>query len=388
MMTDALRIMLWIFLCLCLVSYGIDFMYYLKDRFCRYHIGRWDKEAWIAAVEKRAFIWAKKTPTVKVSDNNRYILLDMATGKYRSSTIQSWQKAALVMGLIGCKDMKKKQRAIQVVDEYFGTTGMWKQKPSRIDSGLLSYVALQTVENPLRIKPAMDYMLEVINRNINDQGLISYTGGKNDSELYVDTIGLAVPFLTAYAKYYGSSEYEELGFKQLRAFHDNGLLTGSNLPNHAYDSVTGLPIGVFGWGRGTGWYVLGLIESLDMFIKAEYRDIVKGWIFDAAEEYIGFQHEDGGFGSIFQSKGTYDSSATAVMAYFYAKASKIFCSNEYYLVADRCMCKLRKCTRLTGAIDWCQGDTKAIGVFSQRYDIMPFAQGMTLRAFNELRQDM
>lgn len=44
--------------------------------------------------------------------------------------------------------------------------------------------------------------------------------------------------------------------------------------------------------------------------------------------------------------------------------------------------KLLSCTRITGAIDWCQGDTKDIGVFAQTYDLMPFAQGMTLRALN------
>lgn len=49
--------------------------------------------------------------------------------------------------------------------------------------------------------------------------------------------------------------------------------------------------------------------------------------------------------------------------------------------ADRCLDKLRSVTRITGAIDWCQGDTKGIGIFAQTYDIMPFAQGLTLRSF-------
>ena len=54
----------------------------------------------------------------------------------------------------------------------------------------------------------------------------------------------------------------------------------------------------------------------------------------------------------------------------------------YRTAADRCLSKLLKKTRITGAIDECQGDTKGIGIFAQTYDVMPFAQGMALRAIN------
>ena len=61
---------------------------------------------------------------------------------------------------------------------------------------------------------------------------------------------------------------------------------------------------------------------------------------------------------------------------------KISLEEKYKQVAEKSMKKLLSCTRITGAIDWCQGDTKDIGVFAQTYDLMPFAQGMTLRALN------
>ena len=386
-MIDILRTTGFLFLCLCLFNYVVDFIFFLKNRYCRFHIGRWKKDEWSIAIEKTTFRWLKRTPTFKITDNSRYILLDMMTGKYRNSTIQSWQKAALILGVGGCADVKKKLGAKQAVKNYFDTTGMWKKKPMRIDSSLLSYAVLRTVEDSQSIRLAMDYSLEIINSNLNNQGLISYTGNKNDSKMYVDVIGLTVPFLVAYAKNYNVPQYEELGFMHLQVFHDKGLYRGTNLPNHAYDLFSGIPLGVFGWGRGTGWYVLGLIESFDMFTNPDYIRTVKNWIFDAAEEYMGYQRPDGGFGSIIQDRNTYDSSATAVMAYFYAKTSKIFQSEDYYHTAERCLNKIMKCTRITGAIDWCQGDTKAIGVFSQVYDIMPFAQGMTLKALNEMRED-
>lgn len=101
-------------LALCLVNYGIDYFFYLKNKYCRFHIGRWQQDEWEKAVEKRAVKWLKKTPTVKITDNSRYMLLDFLNGKYRSKTIQSWQKAALILGLLeGHSEAEKKRQRRQ-----------------------------------------------------------------------------------------------------------------------------------------------------------------------------------------------------------------------------------------------------------------------------------
>ena len=83
-----------------------------------------------------------------------------------------------------------------------------------------------------------------------------------------------------------------------------------------------------------------------------------------------------------QMQKGYDSSATAALAYFYRECSAVFGKKAYAETAALCLDKLRSVTRITGAIDWCQGDTKGIGVFAQTYDIMPFAQGLALRAIS------
>ena len=43
-------------------------------------------------------------------------------------------------------------------------------------------------------------------------------------------------------------------------------------------------------------------------------------------------------------------------------------------------------TRRNGEIDFSQGDTKGIGLYSTTYDIMPFTQGMALRAISILNK--
>ena len=226
----------------------------------------------------------------------------------------------------------------------------------------------------------MDTMISIITQHMDEQGLISYTGGKDNPERYVDTIGLVCPFLSLYAKIYSKSQYAQIAYDQLKFYHDCGMLSDTCLPNHAVNKHTKLPLGVFGWGRGTVWYTLGLIDTFAEMTDEKIKTDILHWITEAAETYKHYQHSDGGFGSILQRIDTYDSSATAGLAYFYARCAQLLDQSAYRCVAHRCFHKLRSVTRITGKIDWCQGDTKGIGVFAQTYDVMPFAQGLTLRA--------
>ncbi len=366
----------------CFVNYGVDFFFYLKNKYCRYHIGRWKQKNWEQAVEKKAIKWLRKTPTVKITDNSRYMLLDFLNGKYRSNTIQSWQKAALILGLLESKSISSRNAARKAAEDMIDSTGNWKEPPVAVDCGMLSYAILKAISDPRKIKPAMDYSIMIIKKNINGENMISYTGGKDNPDMYVDTIGLVCPFLTLYAKVYKISKWEDIAFYQIKMFHQYGLYKDTALPNHAFHIKSKLPLGVYGWGRGTAWYLLGLMDTYTNLNNEEYKNLLRVWIFEAAEKYVVYQRNDGGFGAILQRPKSYDSSATAAFAWFYNCCYKMFSNEKYKKVKEKSMNKLLSCTRISGAIDWCQGDTKDIGVFAQTYDLMPFAQGMTLRAID------
>lgn len=364
-----------------IVIFGVDFVLFLKNRYCRYHIGRWKSDTgWLDAVYKRAIRWSRRSPTVKISDNSRYVLIDILQGKYRSTTIQSWQNASILLGILEYDAQIGKKIALSYLDK----NGHWKKVPTHVDAGMLAYSILKSVDDHAFVKPAMDTVIRIIVQNTDSNGLISYTGGTLNPDYYVDTLGLVCPFLTLYAQVYNEPKYEEIAFKQLEFYHQYGMFKNTNLPNHAIDKHSKLPLGVFGWGRGTGWYVIGLLDTYFEMQNEEYQTKVLSWIRESAESYLSFQHENGGFGAIFQEQNTYDSSATAVMSYFFIKCGLMFCNDIYTHAGQMCMKKLKSVTRKTGAIDFCQGDTKGIGIFAQTYDIMPFAQGMTLRAGKNL----
>lgn len=360
--------------------WSIDFYHYLTQRYSRYHIGKWsDDDKWKKAILHKALSWTRKTPTVKVTDNNRYLLLDVLQGKYRSNTIQSWQIGALLLGLSHMKTPECNAEVKKAIETIIDRKGMFVRKPTNVDCGLLSYAILKN-SDPQLVKPAMDYAAELIKNHIASDGMISYVNDLTSDERYVDTLGLVCPFLALYASVYHIPEYSQLAIEQLRQFSGYGLEPCFLLPNHAYSTVRKLPLGVYGWGRGVGWYILGLIDTYQELDENEDKLWLRNQIRNVADKYRTFQRQDGGFGFIVQMQYGYDSSVTAVMAYFYRKCAELFNEDQYADIANRCIKKLRSVTRITGAIDWCQGDTKGIGVFAQTYDIMPFAQGITLRS--------
>ena len=363
-----------------LIIFGVDLRFYLIDRYCRFNIGRWNNyNEWVRKVKQVSIKWTRRAPTVKITDNNKFVVLDMINGKYRSSTIQSWQTGGILLGLLESKDSESKIAINNLLKRLIDKDGNWIEKPVAVDCGLLAYAILKSTDDINHIKPAMDYAINIIERNVCNDGMISYLNDKSIDERYVDTLGFVCPFLELYSKVYNEPKYSKLSFNQIEIFNKYGLLGDTYIPNHAYNSKNNLPLGVFGWGRGVAWYVISLIDTYIEMNEGENKDLLKTNIQKAADSYIKYQQIDGGFGSIIQNQRTYDSSATAVLAYFYSKCFDIFGDNRYLIVSNKCLEKLKSVTRINGKIDWCQGDTKGIGIHAQTFDIMPFAQGFALR---------
>ena len=234
---------------------GVDSVLNFIQWQSRIGIGRWnDYENWKYKVNDTAKKWLVNTPTVKKKDNSKYVILDIIKGNYRNKTIQSWQSAGLLLG-INDKSLKKKY-----IDSIINENGHWIVEPNQIDYAILAYAILKNSDDVNRIKPAMDKMLEIIMSRKNSIGLIVYR--KEDmKKVYVDTLGFICPFLVLYSKTYQMPELEEIAVYQLKYYTEHAIMKAHQLPFHAYDTERNIPLGIAGWGRGMGWYLLGLIDT-------------------------------------------------------------------------------------------------------------------------------
>lgn len=353
---------------------GTDIFTSVIERYSHFHIGQWSNTyEWKNAVMNVCIRWALKTPILRLKKDCRYLLLDQIRGVYGKAMVQSWQKAGCVLGLqeVGYSKVQKKIKA-QVLD----TTGDWVVHVNKIDYAMLAYSLLKK-ENPDSIQNAMDHMAQCIEANLCQDGMISYSGGKEATRRYVDTLGFVCPFLARYGKVYHKPRYIEIAVDQIRLFRQKGMIRG--LPVHCFETENDYPIGVCGWGRGTGWFALGII---DLYIELEndcLKEMLKGWIRELAHTSRQFELSDGGFSTILPAKNAYDSSATAMLGYFFARCGEILSDSDYTELAARCQKRLMRVTKINGVVDECQGDTIDIGIFSERFASMPFVQGMALR---------
>lgn len=375
-------IFLTVYVILTLLLIGYDFFRYQIENLSHYHIGRWDNiQNWEDAVGKVCKKWAIKTPKLQINDYYRYLLLDKLKGTYSKAMVQSWQTAGCLLGLLE----QGRFAEIEIVKkQLIDSKGNWKIKINRVDFAMLAFVLLNAETNPEEIRPAMDEMITCIEVNICKDGMVSYSAGPNGKRRYVDTLGFVCPFLVLYANTYKVPQYEQIAIDQYRKFRQYGLMKG--LPVHCFEIDTYLPIGVYGWGRGIGWYTLGLIDMYPK-LSSEKRGEVMQWIYEIAESARKFERKDGGFSTIIQTEHHHDSSATAMLGYFYAKCAVLFKESIYADIADNCRQHLIRVTKFNGVIDEALGDTKDIGVFSQRYGGMPFMQGMALRLSVALRDN-
>lgn len=353
----------------------------------RIHIGRYvSKEIWKDKLVKKSAEWLHKTPTITVTDNNRLIIIDILKGNYKRTAIQSWQQAALLLGLndyaIQTKDTVIKKQINDFVQNAFDASGNWKRNPTEVDDIILAYALLKTTDLDLaKHKAAFDCCYQLILSLKGVDGTIAYRKHNSDYR-YVDTIGFISPFLVRYGLLYNVDEAVQLGLNQIREFNKYGMLEKHDIPCHTYHIKTKLPVGLFGWGRGLGWYAIGLIDAwLELPAahpnKLEITEMVKSF----AKMAVSFQNENGSWGWLVTYKESrLDSSTTATLAWFLANAAQIESIREICVNSkSKALNYLMQVTRRDGAVDFSQGDTKGIGVHSQHFDILPFTQGFCLR---------
>ncbi|WP_298540330.1 glycoside hydrolase family 88 protein [uncultured Aquimarina sp.] len=373
-------ILLIIILSVLLLVIGIDLFFYYKSVFQRYKIGRWtDQNNWLKSVKQINLTWLRKTPTVKLTDNESYIIKDLLKGHYRSTTIQSWQEAGALLGAIDTENTKEK------IDEFINNkidihTGTWKQVPQYVDGAILAYALTKTNVDVIKLKPAFDQVIELIDRCKGEDGTIFYRDFI-PSIRFVDTIGFICPFLTYYGQKFNKPEYIDLALLQIQSYVAKAFLPNKMIPAHAYDLKKDMPLGIYGWGRGLGWFILGITDMYYELDETHSSKIyLKELVEKTAKDALVFQKEDGGFNAMIAvDSSRHDSSITAIAGWLFYTAFTIDKDEKYLLAAKRCVQSLMKVTRRDGVIDFCQGDTKGIGLYATTFDLMPFVQGLTIR---------
>ncbi len=369
----------------CLIAL-IAFVFIGVDSYVNFHtwqarirMGRIkNTDTYTQKVMQRSQQWLTKTPTVKLTDNNRLVLIDILKGNYKRTAIQHWQKAGLILGLKPNNTMPSSVNISQLLQATHP-----QNIPEESDYVIYAYALLNGASPSERIhyRPYFDAVYHMLLRLKGRHQVIAYkkfTG----SQMYVDTIGFVCPFLALYAKTYQDQLALDLAINQIRQFNKWGMFPGTSLPCHTYNEENQLHAGLFGWGRGMGWYAIGLIDVWQLLKPEdpEYAEVTV-WVLSFAQTIMQFQRDKGSFGwHVLSESAIADSSTVVMLTWFLTLASSIPEIHAQCTVAiEKSINYLQSVTRRDGTLDFCQGDTKGIGIYSQTFDRLPFAQGYLLR---------
>ncbi|UOY92704.1 glycoside hydrolase family 88 protein [Ectobacillus sp. JY-23] len=377
------------------IIFIIDVVSKLKDWFSRIHIGRYENTStWEKKMIEQGSKWLLRTPKIPVTDNTRLIVIDMLKGNYTKAAIQHWQEAALLLGLGEYvkthQDAKHKYIIESYLNKTFTTDGNWVKEPVYVDGAILAYAVMKLdFLDTNKYKKAFDATWEMIQKHIGEDNTVAYRTFMKDYR-YVDTIGFICPFLIRYGLAYNKPECVALAVKQIREYNSFGMHPNLHIPSHAYHIKNEAPLGLYGWGRGLGWYAIGLADAWkelphDHMDKAELKTYVRGF----AKAALRWQQTHGGWNwTVTRSESVTDSSATATLAWFLLAASELKdISVECLQGYNKAIHYLMSVTRKSGAVDFSQGDTKDIGVYSTLFSILPFAQGFCIRAVSAMENN-
>lgn len=378
------------FILIMIIIITIDLVPIIGTWVSRIQIGKYgDIFSWNNTITKRGVKWLSKTPKIKITDNTRLVVIEMLKGNYSKSSIQHWQEGSLLLGLSeylkNGQSSETKKAILKFLDGKFDSKGQWINKPEYVDVAILAYAVMKLdfIETD-KYKKAFDYIWQLIKDHVGEDGTVMYRKSMKNYR-YVDTIGFICPFLITYGVKYGIEECIELAVKQIKEYEKYGMHNEFYLPSHAYDIENKMPLGLYGWGRGLGWLAIGLIDAWNELPENhKYKLELDKSIKKFAHTIMNFQRSNGSWNwTVTRNESRHDSSTTAALSWFLLNAAKIDDISQRCLDSSKkALHYLMMVTRRSGAVDFSQGDTKDIGVYSSMFTILPFTQGFSMRSIN------
>lgn len=226
-----------------------------------------------------------------------------------------WPHAMLTQSLENAGDLESLRK-------YFD---LWIEKGQNIynidnvmNGYSLLYVYEQTKE--AKYKQAADKLYEYLLQYKKEMKDIIPYRRNHPTHIYVDGIGMIVPFLCRYGVCFEKREAVDLGMLRLREFLECGMDEDSGLPYHGYDTKTKVKYGIIGWGRAVGWLLLAMADSYE-YISGEWKLWLKEVYGKLLRGSLNYLRKDGYFSWQLEAKeGPKDTSATAMIGYALQKA--------------------------------------------------------------------
>lgn len=294
--------------------------------------------------------------------------------KLEEHKIFNYPRAFLYYGLseyfIKSKDVKSLKEFKAVFDELIDKDGNPKFKFDKVDQVPFGLAALNLYKSFKEDKylKFSNFIFRKLNEMKDGNEIVLYR--KNSTMQFNDVLGMIIPFLVQYEKVRLDGEALKMAKNQLDFYIRNGIDKGSFLPTHGIHLNSKIKIGSANWGRGIGWYLLGL-SSYSME-TGEYQMELRGLL----ETLNNLKNKENLWTQFPGSSDNFDASPTTMFMY-----SNNVVNNGTYSKPD-IIKLLGKYISTEGQIKLTSGDTYGINNYNTAFGMSELSQGVLLLLFS------
>lgn len=319
---------------------------------------------------------SKKTYMSFGDEKSIYVFLsrlkNMLNGKgwHNKYAYYNFPKAFLTLGLLSnekltYKNLNKIERLIS--DKFVDHQGKLRFKIDKLDQSIfgLVFIKLYTLTNNNKYLSIVEYIYSEISKFKNEDNIYLYR--KNQNILYIDSLGMVVPFLVEYSKIKEDNRYLKEAELQINYFLGK-ILENNDFPCHAYNLEKNIKLGSNNWSRGFAWFFMGLAYlARDNENYQELYQLYKNKIKQVSlNEY---------WSQFFGQIGIIDSSAT-IMIYFAMKVNNDLDINDLNLA-------LKDSISTQYFVEYNSGDTMDINRYSNVNSQSELAQGLLIALLSD-----
>lgn len=289
----------------------------------------------------------------------------------------NYPRAFLLLGIITYIRKNGKQEDLinfkKVFDDYLKENGEPKFIINRIDQSPFGLVALHLYDvfNDEKYLKFSDNIFHYIENNIDPvTSIIDYRPKMN--VVLNDMIGLTIPFLLEYANIRNNKVAQKIAAKQLDYYNKFGVDAMTQIPSHGIDKKTKAKIGSANWGRGIGWYFIGLSSYareneyyLEYYKKLKYN-------------MLQLQNKENLWSQFPGSSDVFDASSTLMIIY------SILLNNKNFINKSQLLLSIKNYLTNDGIILQTSGDTYGLNEYSKIFGKSELSQGLLLLILSEL----
>jgi rhamnogalacturonyl hydrolase YesR len=290
-----------------------------------------------------------------------------------------WPTASLALSLEVAHSQAQREDLLDILITYYKR---WARKGGRLyylDQIMNGYTLLYLfeIDGEWWIKESLQKMSNYIEKypRTSTGGLPYRTN--NPEVTLVDYLGMICPFLSRYGRTFNSEEASKLSTVLLEDFLSNGMDVKTGLPYHGFRSGTPEKLGIIGWGRGVGWLLIGMVDTLAFLDRSseEFPKLLNQFRL-LLNSTIKYQDEDGYFKWVLNANnGHKDTSATAMIGYSIKRAIDLDLINtEYAHYAEKSLQALLSSTK-NGLVFDSSAECQGLGMYPQRYEWNLWGQG-------------